>query len=72
MLKPNDLTIEQIDTLTDWELLVSIFHFAPTRKDCKEITIYPLMADWKEFARHKLKEIIKERVVKQEEVESGV
>jgi hypothetical protein len=147
MLKPNDLMTEQVDTLQDWELLVSVFHFAPTRKDCveigygyeygsnwgedfsdgrtrklhtaiwcclsngekislrgevdldrardivrdeyrkreqseflsadgwkyrKEITIYPLMADWKEFARHKLKEIIKERVAEQEEVESGV
>jgi hypothetical protein len=37
----------------------------------KEITIYPLMTDWKEFARHKLKETIKERVAEQEEAESG-
>jgi hypothetical protein len=49
MLKPNDLTIEQIDTLNDWELLISVFHFAPTRKDCVELNYgYEYGSNWGE------------------------
>jgi len=32
--KPNELKLEEIDSLEDWRLLVAACHFGPTMSDC--------------------------------------